>query len=804
LPPFHDRRVAGVATYQSVLNPKTFAQKIFDIQLDLRYRHEYPFLAAAGDALVCLSGRTAFYRREVILPMLPKLVNETFLGKAVISGDDKRLTYLVLAAGWKVAYQNNSHVYTPGMKDLSSYLKQRIRWSRNSLRADLGAMLDGWPRHHPALFFFQIDKVLQSFVIILSPIFLFVSLYSGLWISAAVIILWWAFSRTIKIYPAHLSHKPHNIVIVPGFILYSFFAGILRIYALFTLNTQSWITRWDKARLPQLKFIQAIPAYFATVAVILFLTYGVYQYKQHAYFIPLFEQKQLLANALHRVDNKTLASGFVLGTSTAEKQLRTYRYQPKTNETFKDIANKFGVDEDQLFYANSAKTPNRNIAQGLILTIPGKDTELRPEERFVRPTSSNLSTIRYDEKTNTLLVRGRGRKVTLKDIRDNGGGEYLEEVAPKVWYAKATIFLYYGVTLELDKREVEWFKLESNKNRFVMLRSLSGDIIINGVKITSWDEDSNDYDKELKDGRSFIMAKDNSRMDIYNSELAYLGYATSPDLAVSPYGVSWKLAKDKLKKVLLTGEVINNKFHHNYFGAFTFGATGMTWRGNEFYENIVYGLDPHDDSNGFLVENNTLYGNGSHGIIFSKRCMYNTIRNNYSYNNKLHGIMLHEKSDFNIIENNILEGNTSGVALFASSNNIIRNNTIKNNRYGVRANVSSNNNAIQNNYISGSKLYGVYFYDKANSNLIRENTLERNDVAIYVRSDANEISKNNLAYNNIGISFQGKAANNTLRDNQIKRSMVYGIYTKIAGAFHNVLGNNEFYRNRKDVMGVEL
>ncbi|MBI4091608.1 MAG: glycosyltransferase, partial [Candidatus Levybacteria bacterium] len=169
LPPFADSRVAGVATYQSVLNPKTFAQKIFDIQLDLRYRHEYPFLAAAGDALVCLSGRTALYRREVILPMLPKLVNETFLGKPVISGDDKRLTYLVLAAGWKVAYQSNSHVYTPGMKDLRSYLKQRIRWSRNSLRADLGAMLDGWPRRHPALFFFQIDKVLQSFVIILSP-----------------------------------------------------------------------------------------------------------------------------------------------------------------------------------------------------------------------------------------------------------------------------------------------------------------------------------------------------------------------------------------------------------------------------------------------------------------------------------------------------------------------------------------------------------------------------------------------------------------------------------------------------------
>src|SRR3989344_1758889 len=118
LPPFHDPRVAGVATYQSVLNPKTFAQKIFDIQLDLRYMHEYPFLAAAGNALVCLSGRTAFYRREILVPMLHDLEHEEFMGRPVISGDDKCLTYLVLAAGWKVAYQSNSHVYTPGMEDL--------------------------------------------------------------------------------------------------------------------------------------------------------------------------------------------------------------------------------------------------------------------------------------------------------------------------------------------------------------------------------------------------------------------------------------------------------------------------------------------------------------------------------------------------------------------------------------------------------------------------------------------------------------------------------------------------------------
>lgn len=803
LPPFNDAKVAGVATYQSVLHPKTFAQKIFDIQLTLRYRHEYPFLAAAGNALVCLSGRTAFYRHEVILPMIDDLVNEKFLGKPVISGDDKRLTYLVLAAGWKVAYQNTSHVYTPGMTSLAAYLKQRLRWTRNGLRADLAAILSGWPLKHPALLFFQVDKFLQSFVIILSPVYFFVSLYLHLWVAALVISCWWFVSRAIKIYP-YLSRNPKDILILPGYVLYTFLAGILKIYAIFTLNTQGWITRWDKSRLPQFRFLTALPAYAATVCVVLLLTYGVYIYKEHTYLIPLSQREQLLANALPSISTNAIASSAVLGVSTsAQKQLLTRRYEAKANETFTQIAEKFGVDPNQLYYANSAKAPNRSITNGTILSIPGKDIRLEPETSLIKPTSSaNFLTVQYDQKTNTLLITGRGKQITLKDIMDNGGKGYLEEIAPKVWHAKATIFLSGGTTLKLDKNEVTWLKLESNRKRFVILRSINSDIIINNVKITSWDSEKNDYDKTLTDGRSFIMVKDNARMDIYSSELSYLGYPTASDINVSPYGVSWKLNKLKLKKVLTTGEVINSRFHHNYFGAYTFGATGMLWRGNEFYENVRYGFDPHDDSNGFLVENNIAHDNGAHGIIFSKRCMYNTIRNNISYNNKLNGVMLHEASDFNIIENNTVTGNTSGIVLYHSSNNVVRNNTIKDNRHGVRANASSNNNNVQDNTITGSKLYGIYFYDKANNNSILDNTFKYNNVGIYIKSDSNKISKNSLINNAVGVYFQDKASNNSLTDNQIKQSGIYGIYTKVAARVSNILGVNGLYRNRKDVMGM--
>ncbi len=804
LPPFNNEKVAGVATYQSVYKPKTFAQKIFDVQLDLRYMHEYPFLAAGGDALVCLSGRTAFYRRLVVTPMLNDLLHETFMGRPVISGDDKCLTYLVLAAGWKVAYQSNSHVYTPGMADLGSYFKQRLRWTRNSLRSDIKAIISGWPLTRPALFFFQVDKVLQSFVVILSPIFFTIALIYGQYFAAIIIFIWWFLSRTVKMH-SHLIQKPRNITVLPGFVLYSFLTGILKIYALFTLNTQGWITRWDKSRLPQIRFLSSVPAYVSTATVIFILTYGVYFYKELTYFYPHEQKDRLIASALVPQSNSTLALNTVLGAETeVKKDLLTKKYVVENDSTITVIATKFNIDPQRLYLANSAKLPTYEVRQGTTLSIPAKDVNLDPVVNYVPSGTEPIPyVISYYPTDNTIVVSGRGRRVTLSDIRNQIGGEQLIEVEPKVWLAKASIFIDVGVTLELNKDEVSWLKLESNKSSFASLWSIDGNILLNGVKITSWDSEKNDYDKDLDDGRSFIMVKDNSRMDFIDSELAYLGFPTKPEFRVSPYGVSWKLSREKLKRVLLTGEVINSKFHHNYFGAYTYGATGMVWRGNEFYENIRYGLDPHDDSSGFLVENNYAHDNGTHGIIFSKRCMYNTIRNNISINNGLHGIMLHWDSNFNVIENNTLDGNMSGIALWRSSNNTIRNNKLKLNQHGIRANVSSKKNIITNNYISESKRYGFYLYEDANDNLIQNNTLSRNQVAVYIKANNNIIENNNISNNGIGIYFLDTATGNQANGNVIEESEVYAIYTKVDSGLFNIQSDNELERNRKDIEGKE-
>ncbi len=800
--PFNDKRVAGAGTYQNVESPQTFAQKVFDTHLDIRYTNEFPFLAAIGDALVCLSGRTAFYRRSIILPLLDELVNETFLGRPVISGDDKSLTYMVLSRGWKVAYQNNTTVYTPGMKSLSQYIKQRIRWSRNAMRSDLKAMLAGWTWRHPGLAFFQIDKVLQAFVIIISPIYCGIYLARGMWLPAALIVVWWMVSRTIKMY-AHLQRRFQDIAILPAYVVFSIFLGVLKIYSLVTLNTQGWITRWDTARSPQIRLIESVAGYAAAFGIILTIGIGVFGVKYLTYFKPREEQQQLVHASLDENSNFDTNVDYA-ASSSALPQLVSSKYVVRPGDSLASIARLYGVRLESVLVANVAFITNWNrLNEGTILSIPGKDVQLNPINRFnYQRWYGDPLTISYDPAGNTIYIGGRGQIVNLRTIADHVGSQYLTQVAPKEWYLTASLYLRSGVRLDLDQNEVTWLKMASNKQSYVSLIGYNSDIQINGVKITSWNTDTNTYDTDIADGRSFILVKDGSRMDIYSSELAYLGFARTATMTVSPYGVSWRMSNGKLGTTLLTGEIISSQFHDNYFGAYMFGATGMTWRNNKFFANTRYGLDPHDDSNGFLVENNEAFSNGTHGIIFSKRCLYNIVRNNYSHDNGLHGIMLHEKSDFNVITDNVLENNHNGVTLWHSSNNFIANNIIANNSQGIRANVDSNDNTIANNTITNSSDYGIYLYDGASGNRVVNNQISQGNTAVYLKTPNNIVTANTIAYNSIGIYFLEGAFDNKVFGNTIEYNMQYGMYSKVRAGLRNQAMNNDLFRNRKNIVAA--
>ena len=384
----------------------------------------------------------------------------------------------------------------------------------------------------------------------------------------------------------------------------------------------------------------------------------------------------------------------------------------------------------------------------------------------------------------TVFVSGPGSNVTLPMIKtalQTISPTLLVEQGNGTWQTNASLFFNRGVTLTLTTATVSWLKLRSqgsnislssgtgnyNYKSFTKLRTYGGAILINGVKITSWDPTINNYDTDVTNGRSYILAKYDARLDIVNADLSYLGSSDGES-----YGVAWRDinssdAPDVLR-ARVTGNVINSDFSHNYYGIYTFQASNMVFRNNKFHDNIGYGFDPHDFSNHFIIEDNEAYNNGNHGFIISRGCNNFEFRRNKSFNNHYtigtdvrhaQGFMLdpgspnsrfpQAASHDNLLEDNQAWGN-DGYALrvVGSINNTIRNNVFSNNLQGITLEQASTGNVLQGNTISGNQLYGIYMIGGSDNTTISGNVIAGNGKhGIYIKTADNTITQNTVSDN---------------------------------------------------------
>ena len=177
------------------------------------------------------------------------------------------------------------------------------------------------------------------------------------------------------------------------------------------------------------------------------------------------------------------------------------------------------------------------------------------------------------------------------------------------------------------------------------------------------------------------------------------------------------------------------------------------------HDNIEYGFDPHDDSDYLNIHDNTVYDNGNHGIIASKRCNDVSIQDNTVYGGSNAGLFLHRSSDNAIVRgkssfilrrctlhdivrfqfprtsfarkltferllpqtcynrcrlhcltsvyarfagNHVYNNDDAGLAMLESFNADVSDNIFEDNLYGVRMSVGCANNVISNNEIKGS------------------------------------------------------------------------------------------------------
>lgn len=240
--PFADPRIGGVGTRQSVYGSKGFLARITDMFLDHRYFDENASQSLLGQAVSCLSGRTAVYRRRLLLDIEPDFMSETFWGVPCLSGDDKRLTTLVLERGHLTYMQRSAEVWSTFPDTWRVFVKQRLRWARNTWRSDLRALSRPWVWRKPFLAYTMIDKALGCFTLLIGPAFMIYSLAVQNWVFCAVLAAWWQISRSAKLLP-HLRRRPSSFFFVPGYVVVSWLMALIKLQALLTIRRQRWLTR---------------------------------------------------------------------------------------------------------------------------------------------------------------------------------------------------------------------------------------------------------------------------------------------------------------------------------------------------------------------------------------------------------------------------------------------------------------------------------------------------------------------------------------------------------------------------------
>jgi len=242
--PFEDPEVGGVSTQQNVYQRGSSVwRRMADWLVNLRYYDYVPAMARAG-AVPCISGRTAVYRRSAVMPVLEHLENEFFLGRRCIAGDDGRLTWLVIASGYKTVHQSTAKAISMFPSSFRAFVKQRVRWSRNSYRTYITAIAKGWLWRTPFVTKITVLQILLTPVTMgLTLAYLALSRFEVSAVGGGIVIGWLIAGRAIRGW-SNLRRNPVDLFFLPILAIVVIMIALpIKAYAFVTMNKQGWLTR---------------------------------------------------------------------------------------------------------------------------------------------------------------------------------------------------------------------------------------------------------------------------------------------------------------------------------------------------------------------------------------------------------------------------------------------------------------------------------------------------------------------------------------------------------------------------------
>ncbi|KAH6569015.1 hypothetical protein BASA62_005120 [Batrachochytrium salamandrivorans] len=253
--PFEDRQMGGVGTSQTVIT-KNKHMTIWEILAAYRITMrniEVTSSTYIDGGVCCLSGRTAAYRTAILRDpqFQQEFTHEFWRGKYhQHSGDDKFLTRWLHSHSWKTFIQCCPEAELAStFKDDWRFLKQLLRWTRNTWRSDIRSVI--FERHiwtrHPFVAFSMVDKFFNPITLIAGPVtvaFLATRPDTTIppWAIVVSYLAWLLLTRLIKYMP-HFVKRPQDVLAIPVWLVFNMVFMFMKVYCLFTLYVTDWGTR---------------------------------------------------------------------------------------------------------------------------------------------------------------------------------------------------------------------------------------------------------------------------------------------------------------------------------------------------------------------------------------------------------------------------------------------------------------------------------------------------------------------------------------------------------------------------------
>jgi poly(beta-D-mannuronate) C5 epimerase len=402
----------------------------------------------------------------------------------------------------------------------------------------------------------------------------------------------------------------------------------------------------------------------------------------------------------------------------------------------------------------------KNIDSGLhisVIILIFSITDVSYQQQPASLDNEEGSCIDYDAAENTIAIDCDASFLdVVQSINDPGILEELEEEEEGSQYLlKANLEVDDGVTFSMTPGDgLQYLKI-ADANGIIVY----GKIQIAGVKITSWDTETNSPIFQTITGsipRAFINLRGSEGGSIQDSEISHLGYSGSGRRGFDLFG-------DGPSHDL---EIRGSEFHNMWFAFFSNRAYNIVVDGNEYHHNIKYALDPHTGTYNMNITNNWLHHNPI-GAICSLNCYNILVEGNVIHHNSDYGIFFSRNMHDSIARNNQIYNVTTGIMVSESPNNQIYNNTIEAaTSQGIRlqnpelpddGGFTEDNLVYNNTIISSGEGIGA---TRSHDNILENNRFSDIESGEYLLSGNSGIIIRGQNFDNILIAEEGSATEN--------------------------------------------